>query len=341
MTTAAELEATLQDLNASTVGEVVGSEVVDDGTKPTGDDAELLEPDSPEAESAMAAGWARAKGKKDDDVTDVTPKAGKKPDEGDDTLDDGTNRPVAAEPDIDIPGLGKASEVRARMARLDALEKSVNSTAGHLGHLKQMVAAAGKGKPVTADQLTGIAEQFGPEFAEALASDLSRAGFGGASTVDPEVIERTVSEQVARATQAHEQRLEKKAVLRAHKDADDFFAQPKVENGRIVMNEDGSPVMVAGKRHSEFVQFLGSLPEDRRNTIANTWDSDVIIGALDEMKAAGKTAASNAARQRARLERAIVPTGSAGTPVAQPSVDPMQAGWDRIKGPQRRANGAR
>jgi hypothetical protein len=301
----------------------------------------------------MAAGWKKVDGsapslpkKGADDETDITDVVAK---DATTDVDDGSSTdlptdsatdPVVEPEDVEIPGLGmKASQVKAQLARLDALEKSTASTAGHLGHLKQLVSQAGKGKAVTADALSNVAEEFGPEFAAALAKDLSSAGFGAGATVDPEAVSAMVAEQVAQATETTRRGLEKKVVLRAHKDADDHFASPVVDDKGAVTG------WKPGAKNAAFMAFIGTLPSERQQELqTNGWDSDVVIRALDDFKAHEKKAAKQQATQSARVNRAVAPTTSGGSRAVEPTVDPMEQGWKNVRGNARNlraASGAR
>lgn len=313
--------------------------------------------DSAEVEAAMMAGWERAGGtklKEDDSITDVEPKTKKVEGEtgGDDvttsstgtgatTGDDdqlaqptGTSGNGQGDEDPVVPGLGMtASQVKAQLARLESVEKTAQSLAGRFGHLKQMVEGAGKGKPITKEQLGKVSSEFGEEFAVALADDLNAAGFGGGATVDAAAIQAVVREQVEAARELDRRGFEKKLVLRAHKDADDYFAVPDVDSsGQPKLDATGKPVWKQGKHHAEFRQFIGTLPDERQQELAtNGWDSDVIGRALDDFKAhKGKVVKEQATQQR-RTERAVTPTGSRGA-VQPPVIDPVMQGWNNVRG---------
>jgi hypothetical protein len=236
-----------------------------------------------EAEAAMLAGYQRANTKhSDNDVTDVVVKeTTNEGGEGADTVQGG-GKAAADLDDPEVPGLGmKASEVRASLGRLDALEKSTASTAGHLGHLKQLVTSAGKGKAITKEQLAGVREEFGDEFAEVFARDLTAAGFGAGASIDPEVISGLVQEQTTKAVEAVTQKLEKQAVKRVHPDAEDHFT--------------------GGKKNEAFIGFIQTLPAERQAELADTWDSEVITRALDEFKAHEKKVTSQQTTTPSRL----------------------------------------
>lgn len=342
-----------------------GTEVdVEDGRVPTesiltgqeGDEAV----DSAEAEAAMLAGWKRVgknanasddtlKGGKDgddadeEDITDVVFKESTA--KGNDTLP-GANADTLAGADADpeIPGLGmKASQVKAALGELESVKKTAASLAGSLGHLKQLVTSAGQGKKVTPDSLKKVSEEFGPEFANALAEDLNTAGFGGGASVDTATIEQMVNEKVSAAREEANRTFEKKLVTRAHPDADEHFARIRLDaNGNPVTQKDkdgnDAPVWEAGAKHAAFMAFVQTLPQARQDELfgAGGWDSSVVIRALDEFKAHEKKAATTQATQQQRIARAAVPK-SRGGEAQQPAVDPVMQGWNNVRG--RRAAG--
>ena len=310
------------DNNASNAGPEGGNEDVleNTGTESllTGQEGEEASTDE-EVEAAMLEGFNRANPSRTTDDASAGKKHGKdetgeqadeqQPKEGQPPAKDAA---PTQEEDYDIPGLGKASEVKARLGRLDALEKTVASANGHIGHLKQMIQTAGKGKTITGESLVKIREEFGPEYADALAADLNAAGIGGGSTVDEETLGRIVNERVAAEREVTLQAVEKRMVRKAHPDAADYFA--------------------GGKHNADFLKFVEGLPKERQELLAETWDSDVINPVLDEFKASRAKVETEKTKQNRRLERAALPTASRGVSVAAPSEDPMEAGWRKVKG---------
>ncbi len=289
--------------------EVVGTESLLTGQE---GDADL---DPTEVEDAMLAGFNRASGKKPETNDEPEVRADKKPvaNNGDDGRQPDDQQRTNPADDPDMPGMGmKASQLKASLARLDALEKSTASTAGHLGHLKQLVQQAGKGKAITKESLTKVREEFGDDYAEALAADLTAAGIGGGASVDDETLGRIVSERVAAERDTLSQTFEKKLVRQRHSDAADYFQ--------------------GGKHNAEFLGFVGTLPKERQEELANTWDSEVINPVLDQFKAHKAKVANDQTKQTRRMERSVTPTASRGSPVAQPSEDPIVAGWNNVRG---------
>lgn len=276
--------------------------------------------DSTEVEEAMLAGFSRATGRQPEtgsDNDDAGPSNIKQGNgEGDGTEATQGRQPDAAEgaqDDPEVPGLGmKASEVKARLGKLDTLEKTLATANGHIGHLKQQIQNAGKGKAITAESLKKVTEEFGAEYAQALAEDLTAAGIGGGSTVDEETLGRIVGERVATIREELSQSTERKLVRQRHPDAADYFAE--------------------GKSHAQFMSFVGALPKDRQDELASTWDSEIINRALDEFKAHKQKVESEQTKQNRRLERGAAPTASRGAAVTAPTVDPIEAGWNSVRG---------
>lgn len=278
-----------------------------------------------EEEAAMEAGFATATGASESDGNATSTTSSTETDNGGAEGGDGTHAArtdasgdqqhgtQTGDDDPEIPGLGKASAIRQRLERLDGLEKAQATANGHIGHLKSLIQQAGKGKPITKDSLKKISEEFGEEYAAALAEDLTAAGVGGGAAVDEEALARIVSEQTAKATEAGSQKLEARIVRVAHKDAGDYFA--------------------GGKHNAEFLKFVATLPPEKQQELASTWDSDVIIPVLDQFKESRDKANQRAASQQRRVDRAAAPSTTGG--VDRPSIDPMEVGFQRAGGGRR------
>jgi hypothetical protein len=307
------------------------------GDQDTGAEAE----DSPEAIEAMMAGWKHAGRSTNADVRTPkeenisfegedlrTPKEDEQVDETDPGAKPAGNGERTVDEDPDVTGLGmKRSEVLARLGKLETLEKSVASTAGHLGHLKTLLSGS-KGQPLTADKLKRIESEFGKDYAEALAEDLNAAGFGSAGFSD-EALGKIVDERVGQATAAvtaerdqltaHLRRVETREVLRVHSDAKEYFS--------------------GGKHNADFLAFVKTLPAERQQELSESWDADVIAPALTEFKARQEQVTKEKTKQNQRIALATVPTRSASADVKQPVGDPIEAGWNAVKG--RKAGGGR
>jgi hypothetical protein len=287
--------------------------------------------DDAEVEEAMLAGFSRVNGQKDratkpGDDEDAARGAGEEkpaaaqadtaqPGEG------GQPTPGASQPnaqptegdDPEVPGLGmKASEVKAQFAQIAAMNKARASANGHIGNLKQQLASAGKAKTITKEMLPKVREEFGDEYAEALAADLTAAGAGVGGGVDDARLEEIVGERLAAQRDELSQQFERRLVAQRHPDSAHYFA--------------------GGKHNAEFVAFIKTLPAERQQELNGTWDSVVINAALDEFKDARKKAASQQGQQQRRIERGVMPTASRGGASAPPVVDPIEAGWNNVRG---------
>jgi hypothetical protein len=293
-----------------------------------------------DVEQAMLAGYANVS-----DGTALPPelqetqrKRGGDSDTGDDdeTDDDastveGEERPdgAPAKPDKQTAGVTDedenrvifggmtAKDLKERLNKIETFEKTASSLAGRVGHIQSVINAK-PGKPLTKEDLKSISKEFGEDYAEALASDLNAAGIaGGAKGADPEVIERLVAER----TQGMTQETEKKIVRMVHRDAPEYF------NG--------------GKQHQAFMAWVGTQPLERQGQILNSWDSDVIVPALDDFKAQRDKAAKEAARAGNRMARAVVPTSGAAANAPAPSnFDPEMAGWESVRGKAKKGQNA-
>lgn len=237
-------------------------------------------------------------------------------DEGDGQQVNGQPRGTEASDDdrIVLPGF-TAKQLAARLAQLDkidSLEKGSASLAGHVGHMKQLLAQ--KGQPITGDMLENIRTEFGEEYADALAKDLTKAGLGG---FDASKVSDVVDTRLAE----NDKKLEFRLVRMQHRDAPDYFA--------------------GGKHNAEFVKWVGSLPADRQEVINSTWEAETIVDFLGEFKEHRKSAQVQAQRQQNRVNRAITPTRGASSASTQAAQDPLEAGWNNVRGksPVRRSMG--
>lgn len=246
------------------------------------------------------------------------------------------------EEDPDIPGLGKASVVKAQLARLEAMDKQMSSVHGNIGQLRQLVtSSAQQGKPITAQDLEQVSNEFGAEYAQALATDLNKLGMGGrgGASVDADAIERIVGQRIESTRREFETRL----VQRDHPDANDHFALPKVDaQGNPVLvtikDTEGKDIQVQdsvpGPKHDAFMKFVNTLPADRKTELfgAGGWDSRVVGRALTEFKAHEIKAATTQATQQKRIARGAVPATGSGRQAVQPEGDPIMQGWKNVKG---------
>lgn len=338
--TAQDLLSQVQDEGAGN-GDASGNVLTGQGDDGEADDDALLAGWNNVDPSSNAKAATTGKTEGDDGDQEIT-FPGKQAGEDEDSIDGGEDGELdqqgtqkQEEPeDPEIPGLGmRASEVRTQLAAVGALQKQLASANGKLGHLQQLVQQAGQGKPVTKEALQRVSVEFGEEFAEALATDLSAAGFGGGHAVSADAIAQMVHEQFVAAKDAMAKDFEERLVLKDHPDAHEHFSRPKLnEQGEPVL-ENGQPVWVAGPKNAAFLRFVGTLPEERQRELANSWDSRVIGRALTEFKAHERQVAQQQTTQTARTARAVMPnTGRGGGKVPLPSQDPMEVGWNKVAG---------
>jgi hypothetical protein len=215
-------------------------------------------------------------------------------------------------------------ELAERFAELESLKKGTSTIAGHIGNIQQRLSGQGR-KTLTPDDLKKVREEYGDEFAVALAEDLNAAGLGGATGPTQAEIDQIVSARMEQRTNELERKFEKRLVLRTHRDADEHFSS---------IGEDGS--VVHGPKALEFRAWLATQPKDRQELVASSWDSDVMIAALSDFKASKTPPATPAptpapaAARTSRVARAVAPQGAgAATP---PSEDPFEAGYKAAKG---------
>lgn len=284
-------------------------------------DGEEQTQDEKEAEAALLAGYQSAQtGGNAQDTGATGKKSGS--DTGDE--DDTTTGATVDDDQLQKPAPNADEEFRRGIdARFQTLEKSAASANGLAGYLKQQLASMGKGKTITKEHLPRVRQEFGDEYADAIAADLTAAGLGGAQISDAQ-INTMVSDRVGAVKETLEREMHFERVLEVHDDASDYFRDAKG---------------VAGPQYGAFVAWIGTLPQARQEEIGNTWKSRIVSKYLTEFKQARDKAASAANRQKSRLNNSVVPTGGAAGGGSVPAEDPLVAGWNRAKGTQATARG--
>lgn len=319
----------------SDVPQGVQEEVIDldehaEGRRARDDDDEAAE-DDPEVLAGMMAGFKAVNGdaNADDDQQTTTP-AGKKrfgggsdqgdEDDGDDgggddaiagadAADGADPRPGANDDDDRVVFGGMtAKQLREKLERTDSLERTTNTLAGRIGHLQQQMQAAGKPRALTKDDFPSLREEFGDEYAEAVARDLSKVVTGGPMS------EQDLEQVVATRMAEMERKTERKIVAIAHPDAADYFA--------------------GGKQHEAFMGWIKTQPEERQQVLMNSWDSNDIIPALNDFKSSITKAAREAAAKGNRIARSVGAGTSAagGEAPTDRGFDPIEAGWRKARG---------
>lgn len=214
-------------------------------------------------------------------------------------------------------------EIAARFADLEGLKTGQAKVAGHIGDLRNRLQGQ-QPRKISAADLPKVVAEFGEEYAAAMADDLNAIGFGGNAGPSQAEIDKliaTKAEEIAgQQIGTLERKLNKREVLRAHRDADDHF---------VTVDGEGKPIV--GKHYAAFKGFVDSLPAERQSLIANSWDPDVMTQALSDFKQSQKAPTATpaptpapAAEARAnRVARAVTPrgNGSAAPPVGDPFLD--------------------
>lgn len=309
--------------------EVVDLDEHAEGRDRRGDDDDEAAQDDPEVLAGMMAGFKAVTGNDQipDTLKDVQTEGKQrfgggsdKGDEGDDDDDQGNQpggdagdggeggqQPSNTDDDRPVFGGLTVKQLREKLAKADAVEQTTRSLAGRVGHLQQQMEAAGKPRALTKEDFPSLREEFGDEYAEAVARDLSKVVTGSPMTKDQ------IDQEVNTRFTALAQQTERKLVRMAHPDAPDYFA--------------------GGKQHEAFMGWVQQLPEERRNSLLNTWDSEVIIPALDDFKKSTTKAAKEAAARGSRIARAVQSGNSAAVDAPTAStIDPIEAGWRKVRG---------
>jgi hypothetical protein len=102
------------------------------------------------------------------------------------------------------------NDLMAKAARVDeinaTMEKQFGTAFGKMGGMERVLKEmqSGQSVEVTAEDFSGIAEEFGQEYAETQAKDMNKllAKFRGGASIDPAAIDKMVSDRVAAQTEA-------------------------------------------------------------------------------------------------------------------------------------------
>ena len=299
------------------------------------------------AEQAMEGGYGSAEGA-DPMNTDKAIKQRKEQqhDDADDVFDDdepakttttqqpakaGAAAPAQQEVEI-VPGYTatRLSEALKTISQIDGLRQQADRLNGQVGSVQdtiKRITATAPGKKIEATTLKRVTQEFGPEYAQALADDLNEAlGQGGAAGASEDQVTALVQNLMQSQLMPEIQKIHKTAVRRVHADAEQFFK--------------------GGAKHDQLLAYVKTLPEAEATEFVNTWDSEIITGHLDKLKAGLKAAEqanqktqSEQERQRRLRARGTVPTGgtggSGGDDLALSEEDQMEAGWKEAGGSSR------
>lgn len=312
-----------------------------------GDGSDAPTPEELAAEQAMESGYGSAEGA-DPMNTDKTIKQRKEQqqDDADDVFDDepatttqqpakaGAPAAAPAQQEVEIvPGYTatKLSEALKSISQIEGLRQQADSLNGKVGSIQdtiKRVTSAAPGKKIEATTLKRVTQEFGPEYAQALADDLNEAlgGQGGAAGASEDQVTALVQNLMQSQLMPEIQKIHKTAVRRVHPDAEQFFK--------------------GGPKHDQLLAYVKTLPEAEATVFVNTWDSEIITGHLDKLKAsltaaeqANQKTQSEQERQRRLRARGTVPTGgtggSGGDDLALSEEDQMEAGWKEAGGSSR------
>ncbi len=312
-----------------------------------GDGSDAPTPEELAAEQAMESGYGSAEGA-DPMNTDKAIKQRKEQqqDDADDVFDDepatttqqpakaGAPAAAPAQQEVEIvPGYTatKLSEALKSISQIEGLRQQADSLNGKVGSIQdtiKRVTSAAPGKKIEATTLKRVTQEFGPEYAQALADDLNEAlgGQGGAAGASEDQVTALVQNLMQSQLMPEIQKIHKTAVRRVHPDAEQFFK--------------------GGPKHDQLLAYVKTLPEAEATVFVNTWDSEIITGHLDKLKAsltaaeqANQKTQSEQERQRRLRARGTVPTGgtggSGGDDLALSEEDQMEAGWKEAGGSSR------
>lgn len=223
-----------------------------------------------------------------------------------------TAKPVVDESPEILPGVGLTAaqlrETLAKVGQLDGMNKKFDKVFGTLGDLQSKMSK--QDKPVTEAQVktfTRLSEEY-PELAEILSADMKEA-MGGSTQPD---INGTVNQRVAEKMGEITEKFERKIVGMKHEDWEAQVTSP------------------------EFALWLQTLPEQERETVVSSPDSEVVIKAVSDFKGWKKTSLSReqkAQTNKQRLESAITPQGRDGEqPVTQTEEQAFAAAFNAVRG---------
>jgi hypothetical protein len=167
---------------------------------------------------------------------------------------------------------GKIGEINREVMRLDALAQS------------SVQSREFQPLQVTADMFSNMREEFGEDFADALARDLSQIPLHQQGGIDQNQIDYIVQQKVSQM----ENNFEMKMVTREHPDWD-AIAQSQDFNG-----------------------WKNQLPNDVQERLDTSWDSNFISAAISAYKRDKTLHQENQSKKNRRLESAVMPHSTGG-----------------------------
>lgn len=220
------------------------------------------------------------------------------------------------EEEVMFAGL-KESEIKslfAKAAKYDELEGRVFGKFGEVQRTIQQMQQQGSGgqrMKITVDKLKRLSE-FDPEFAEAIAEDLSDILTGGTNApgetqIDPAQVEQAFEQRVSQATSELAQQFEAKLLTMKHPDWQQTAAS------------------------EDFQVWKSTLDPQDQQTLTSTWDATFIANKLDEFKA-WKGRSNKQQSNRRRLEQAVTPSGTGRAAGGGNDDDAFLAGFNSMRG---------
>ncbi len=197
----------------------------------------------------------------------------------------------------------KADEVD--QIRSDA-RRQIDTLAGHLGGMKQLVDSLKQRGPMTAGQLKRVSQDY-PELAKALQEDLREFGGAGGPAMDMAEVSRRAQAIVAQELPKELVKQEVKILRLYHRDWVDVV------------------------RSQEFTDWSRTLsPTDQHRLAGN--DGEFIADKISEFKArprpkTGKQMSVPTNTRQRRLEVAVSPKGAGGHAPASAAEDDFEAGF--------------
>jgi hypothetical protein len=167
---------------------------------------------------------------------------------------------------------GKIGEINREVKRLEALAQS--SAQPREAHPIQ----------VTAEMFSNMREEFGEDFANALARDLSQIPLQQQGGIDQSQIDIILEQRVAQI----ENNFEMKLVAREHPDWES-----------IAQSQD-------------FTGWKNQLPADIKDRLDTTWDSGFISAAISAYKRDKALYQEQKSKKNQRLESAVMPKSTGG-----------------------------
>lgn len=230
--------------------------------------------------------------------------------EGFDTARNGGEPEPEPEPPKLIAGYteDEVREAFEKAREVDKLKEQQSKIFGAMGSMKQSMTALqarqqGPSAPVNVN-LKRLSQEY-PEMAQSLMEDLRESlGSGGGGGVNPEVVERMVSDRMESFGKSTELKL------------------------LSVMHPDWRAIPST----PEFVQWKGTLAPDELQVVEDSWDSASVGEALGRFKAWKSRASQTKQQRQSRLEAAVTPRGTRQATPSMTDNDAFLSGFKSVRG---------